>query len=218
MHSYLLSTRYLLFFICFMVCAPLAFAQTESATKPASEPAAAAPGADCLKCHAPIQAAIQKKVKHAAIDMGCDSCHINHREKKPGDSKTEHYLSGSQKEVCGACHDLTEKKLADAHKGQPFATAACTTCHDPHGSDKPKLIAENAHGPFDARQCDGCHKPPKEGKVVLTAASTGELCFQCHSDMQERLKSAKSKHTLLASDVNTCTDCHDPHASRHKKR
>ena len=198
------SIRYLALPAVWAVCAALAVAQT-------------GPGATCLQCHSSIQTALQRKVKHAAVEMGCESCHTNHREEKSAEGKANHYLSGKEAEVCSTCHDFAEKTLIDAHKGQPFAKAACSGCHDPHASDKPKLIVENLHGPFAAGQCEGCHKAPNEGKIVLTAASSSELCFGCHSGVRDKLNSAKSKHTLLTTDPNSCTDCHDPHASRHKK-
>ncbi|MBI5086088.1 MAG: cytochrome c3 family protein [Acidobacteria bacterium] len=198
-----------------LLAAALAFLLAPQAGAAQDPPAAAAPTASdaCLKCHAPIQTALKRKLKHAAVDMGCDSCHINHRDKQAAQTKTEHYLTGKQSELCAGCHDYKDKAIAAAHKGQPFETAECSGCHDPHASDRPKLIAAQAHGPFDARQCDSCHKAPKDGKIALTAASTSELCFTCHADLQERYTKAKSKHTLLSSDINTCTDCHDPHAT-----
>ncbi|MBI4890647.1 MAG: cytochrome c3 family protein [Acidobacteria bacterium] len=172
---------------------------------------------DCIKCHGPIAAAAARKVKHPAMEGGCDSCHVNHRDQKArAEAKGDHYLTDKQPAVCGGCHDVAEKKLLDTHKGQPFATAECSGCHNPHGSDQPKLIAEMAHSPFDARACDSCHKPPKDGKVVLNESSTSKLCFGCHADVEERLKKAKFQHTLLKSDDNSCADCHDPHASGRK--
>lgn len=194
------------------------FAGRDQTRAPAQEKAESAVGVQCLKCHSPIQAALSKKVRHAAVEMGCESCHVNHRDKNAsGGSKESHYLSDKEPAVCGGCHDLADKKLGESHKGQPFATAECSGCHDPHASDKAKLMGEHAHAPFDARECESCHKPPKDGKAALTEASISELCYGCHADAQEKLKGAKSKHTLLTSDANSCTDCHDPHASRYRK-
>ena len=120
----------------------------QAAQTPAAE---AQPGAECLKCHQTIQAALKRKVRHQAIDMGCDSCHLNHRDKKAAPAKTEHYLNAAQAEVCSGCHDYKEEKVVKAHKGQPFQTSTCGGCHDPHASDLPKLMAAHAHGPFGAR-------------------------------------------------------------------
>jgi predicted CXXCH cytochrome family protein len=173
---------------------------------------AAAEGSDCLKCHSPIQAVLQKKVKHAALDMGCSSCHIDHRQPAAGAERLLHYLNAKQPGVCLTCHDAADQKLAASHRGQPFEKSQCTGCHDPHSSDVAKLIPAEQHGPYGARQCEGCHQPAKDGKIVLAAASANELCFGCHDDMKKRLDGAKSKHTLLA-DGNSCVDCHDPHAS-----
>ncbi len=60
--------------------------------------------------------------------------------------------------------------LQKAHNNQPFGTANCVECHDPHQSDPPKLMAKFQHVPFQANGCDTCHAPAKDGKVVLTQA------------------------------------------------
>lgn len=175
-------------------------------------PTAAGEGLDCMKCHAPIQATLQRKFKHAAVEMGCSSCHSDHRQELEKEKKSSHYLIAQQPDLCLTCHDAGDAKLAAAHHNQPFEKSRCTGCHDPHASDVPKLIPAQQHGPYEARQCDGCHKPPKEGKVSLAAAASNELCLGCHDDMKKRLGEAKSRHTLLA-DENSCVDCHDPHAT-----
>lgn len=188
------------------------------AQQPAA-PAAAAPAASpCLACHALIKTLLTRKVVHAAVGMGCDSCHGDHR--KGGDgaaNKQDHYLNSKQPDVCLTCHDAKEKAFTDAHRGQPAAQAVCTGCHNPHASDAPKLIMAEQHSPFAGRQCDSCHEAPVKGKVKLGEASTNALCFLCHDDMKTRLAGAKSKHSLIASSENSCIDCHDPHASDHKK-
>lgn len=174
--------------------------------------------AACLKCHAPIAALMAKKFKHAAMEGGCESCHVNHRDRKAAEGANgKPYLSDKQAALCGMCHDLADKKIASAHKGQPFETALCSGCHNPHGSDEPKLMEEKAHAPFAGRDCESCHKAPKEGKVMLAESTTAKLCFGCHPDVEEKYTKAKHKHTLLKTDENSCTDCHDPHASSHPK-
>lgn len=190
-------------------------------TYPAAQGVAAAPkeptvseeGA-CLKCHSPIQAALQKKVVHAAVEMGCSTCHINHRAApRAGGPKVPRYLNAGQPDLCLTCHEAKDEKTAAAHRGQPFEKAICTGCHDPHGSDAPKLLPARAHGPYAARQCDGCHQAPQAGRVKLVANTARELCYRCHEELGKRVAEAKVGHTLVSSDANSCLDCHDPHAS-----
>jgi predicted CXXCH cytochrome family protein len=189
-----------------MILSGLARAQAPAA------PAAAGPA--CLKCHAPIERAMQRKFKHAAVDMGCDSCHVNHRAAGAASDKKAHYLSEEQPALCLTCHDAKDKQIVAAHRGQPFEKAACTGCHDPHASDGAKLTPARAHGPYEARQCGGCHQnPAADGKIVLTAGSASGLCFTCHDEFKKKFEGAPSKHTLLAADPNSCRDCHTPHAS-----
>lgn len=173
-----------------------------------------APDVACLKCHAPVERVLQRKNKHAAVDMGCETCHLNHRALDAAKSKSVHYLTADVPELCLTCHDAGDKQIAAAHRGQPFEKAVCTGCHEPHASDGPKLTPVRAHGPYEARQCGGCHKAPgSDGKVVLTADSASDLCFTCHEDFKKRIDQASSKHTLLSADPNSCRDCHTPHAS-----
>jgi predicted CXXCH cytochrome family protein len=112
------------------------------------------------------------------------------------------------------CHDAKDKGLIEAHRGQPFATADCTSCHDPHDSKSPKLLQKYVHMPFGEKMCDTCHAAPKDGKVVLTQADARSVCITCHEDQAKQIESAKVKHPGAQSD---CTECHLPHAGRYPR-
>ena len=180
-------------------------AQTQTPSPPTPETP------ECVRCHGGLRAALQKKVVHAAVEMGCTACHVEHR--RSGSRTTSaRYLNQPQPDLCLTCHDATDAKLVAAHRAQPFQKAVCTRCHDPHSSDQPKLVPSQGHGPYAARQCESCHQAPQGDKVRL-AASSNELCFACHQDFRQKLAGLKFRHTLLASEANSCLDCHDPHAS-----
>jgi predicted CXXCH cytochrome family protein len=85
------------------------------------------------------------------------------------------------KEDCATCHsDVTSKPTVHG------ATADCTSCHsytEPAGSET--------------------------GKIAL-AASGSDLCFTCHTDIQDKLKGKKLAHPPAQED---CLTCHNPHSS-----
>lgn len=192
---------------------------------------------DCLKCHDPHQAANEKQLlkpmsggkdenlclgchtkglnvpdkgsRHAALDMGCNTCHITHKTGDTTQREFRYHLTKNAPALCLDCHDAKDETLIKAHQGQPFGTADCLTCHDPHQSDRPKLMEKFVHLPFGEKQCDTCHQPAKDGKVVLTTSSAKELCLTCHADKAEQIGKAKVQHPGAAGD---CTDCHNPHA------
>ena len=160
----------------------------------------------CLKCHPDKQGG---KFTHAAVDSGCEICHLATSAK----GKTSITLIATGGELCATCHDATDAGSQKAHHGQPFATSRCTECHDPHGSDRPKLINNFVHQPFADNQCDSCHRAPREGKVDVNEGGKRALCYTCHEDMQKQVESSKSQHPVFQT-TDTCTVCHSPHASR----
>lgn len=164
----------------------------------------------CLSCHTTGLNVPEKGSRHAALDMGCETCHITHKTGEPGKMEFDFHLTKSPPALCLDCHDASSADLQKAHDGQPFATANCVQCHDPHQSAMPKLMARFTHPPFADKQCEVCHAPAKDGKVVLTQADAKSLCVTCHDDKAKQIETAKVQHPGAAGD---CTDCHNPHAS-----
>lgn len=163
----------------------------------------------CLTCHNEGVNVPPGGSRHAALEMGCDTCHVTH---KTGELTQENkfHLAKAVPALCVDCHDPKDASLETAHQNQPFATANCTGCHDPHQSASPKLMARFLHPPFAEKSCGTCHAPAKDGKVVLTQANVKDLCVTCHCDKAELIAKAKVQHPGAAGD---CTDCHSPHAS-----
>jgi predicted CXXCH cytochrome family protein len=165
----------------------------------------------CLTCH-DIGVKVPKKgSRHAALDMGCDTCHTTHKTGEKGKREFDFHLTKNSPALCLDCHDAKDANLAKAHNNQPFDKADCLSCHDPHQSQEKHLMAKFTHMPFAAGQCDTCHKPAKDGKVVLTAATPKEICVTCHADKAEQIEKAKVQHPGALGD---CTDCHNPHAGK----
>ncbi len=165
----------------------------------------------CLDCHNQGLNVPEKGSRHAALDMGCDSCHTTHKTGEVGKQEFDNHLNKAVPALCMDCHDVKDEALIKAHQGQPFATANCTQCHDPHQSAQPKLLQKFTHPPFAEKSCDTCHAPAKDGKVVLTQTDVKALCVTCHDEKAKQIDGAKVPHPGAAGD---CTDCHNPHASR----
>ncbi|MGI9104277.1 MAG: cytochrome c3 family protein [Terriglobales bacterium] len=165
----------------------------------------------CLTCHSKGLDVSKAGSRHAALDMGCDTCHTTHKTGDPAKREFKYHLTKNAPALCLDCHDPKDQAIAKAHRDQPMATADCLTCHDPHQSTRPKLMQAFVHMPFAEKQCETCHQPAKGGKVVLTAASPKELCVTCHADKAEQIEKAKVQHPGAQGD---CTDCHNPHAGK----
>jgi len=164
----------------------------------------------CLTCHQTGLHMPDKGSRHAALEGGCDTCHLTHKTGPEPTLENRFHLTKSAPALCLDCHDAKDEALQKAHHDQPFATANCVQCHDPHQSAAPKLMARFVHAPFEGNSCDTCHAPAKDGKVVLTQPDVKSLCVTCHDDKAKLIDAAKVQHPGAAGD---CTDCHNPHAS-----
>lgn len=166
----------------------------------------------CRSCHTTGLNVPEKGSLHAAVEMGCDTCHVIHKTGADPTPENKFHLAKSAPALCLDCHDAKDADLQKAHNNQPFATANCVECHDPHQSESPKLMAKFQHVPFQGNGCDTCHAPAKDGKVVLTQTDVKALCVTCHDDKGKLIETAKVPHPGAGGD---CTDCHSPHASRY---
>lgn len=165
----------------------------------------------CLTCHDTGVKVPEKGSRHAALDMGCDTCHTTHKTGEKGKREFDFHLTKNAPALCLDCHDAKDAKLAKVHNNQPFDKADCLTCHNPHQSSRPKLMQKFVHAPFEAGSCDTCHQAAKDGKVVLTQTDSKALCIMCHAEQAKRIDSAKVPHPGAQGD---CITCHDPHAGK----
>ncbi len=165
----------------------------------------------CLSCHTQGTDVPKGGSRHAALDMGCDTCHVTHKVGEVGKQEFDFHLTKAAPALCLDCHDAKDEALVKAHNGQPFATANCTQCHDPHQSAQPKLLQKFTHMPFASNACDTCHQPAKDGKVVLTNSDSKAICVTCHEDQAKKIETAKVQHPGAQGD---CIACHNPHAGK----
>lgn len=165
----------------------------------------------CLTCHNQGLDVPEKGSRHAALDMGCETCHVTHKTGSEPTIENRFHLTKAAPALCIDCHDPKDADLQKAHQGQPFGTANCLQCHDPHQSAAPKLMAKFLHPPFADKTCEICHAPAKDGKVVLTQATAKDLCVTCHDEQAKKIDSSKVPHP--GAQASDCLDCHNPHAS-----
>lgn len=166
----------------------------------------------CSDCHTQGVDTPEKGSRHAALDMGCSSCHTTHKSGQRGQQEFDFHLSKAVPALCIDCHDVKDEGLGKAHSGQPFAAANCTQCHDPHQSKTPKLLQANVHQAFEGKDsCATCHEAPADGKVKLTQADSRALCATCHDEVVKKIEAAKVQHPGAQGE---CTACHDPHAGK----
>jgi len=163
----------------------------------------------CLSCHSTGVNVPKGGSHHAALDSGCDACHVIHKSGDASQREFADHLTKGSPQLCADCHDASGEDLRKAHQNQPFGSADCLSCHAPHESNSPKLMQVFLHNPFESKSCDACHQPAKDGKVVLTAADSKAVCVTCHEDEAKQIASAKVQHPGAQGN---CTDCHNPHA------
>jgi len=165
----------------------------------------------CLSCHSKGMDVPKGGSRHAALDMGCDTCHLTHKTGDRFQREFAYHLAKATPQLCLDCHDANDESLIKAHHGQPFAQADCIGCHDPHQSASPKLMQKYLHPPFADKSCEICHEPAKDGKVVLTQLTSKPLCVTCHEEQQKQIDTAKVQHPGAKGE---CIDCHYPHAGK----
>ncbi len=150
---------------------------------------------DCLACHQRLK---KENFVHAALDMGCISCHSTIDAKKVPHrktGKTAKGLSAEQPELCYGCHDATLFAKKNVHAA---VSMGCTGCHNPHSSKNEKLLRADV-----PKLCFGCHDASAfKGKVVHAPVAAG-MCVSCHSP-----HSSDFMAVLVKNPYDLCLDCH----------
>jgi len=194
---------------------------------------------DCLMCHEPLS---KKKVVHAALQMGCPTCHtaidasdIPHKKT----NKIARGLSSDQPGLCYNCHDKT--KFAGKTVHPPLMGGMCTSCHSPHSTAAEKLLLSappglcftchdkamfskrKAHMPVAAGKCLTCHEQHASGNPSLLVKDIFELCTACHRAQAAGthvLAGLRGSHPIRkGADPSrpgkemSCVSCHNPHGS-----
>lgn len=158
--------------------------------------------AACFECHAALA---QKPVVHAAVHMGCASCHaeldaisVPHRSK----GKIAKGLSAEGPALCTNCHDKTLFEGRVVHA--PVAARTCLGCHDPHASDHLGLLKQEP-----ATLCLDCHPDVKKGPHVIAGFTrSGHPLGNDKHRAQDPLRPGKTFY---------CAGCHEPHRSQTPK-
>jgi predicted CXXCH cytochrome family protein len=198
---------------------------------------------ECLQCHEELA---QGKSVHAAVAMGCVTCHsaidarqIPHKKK----NKIGKGLSSAQPDLCYGCHDQSRFTGKVVHAA---IRTRCTGCHNPHASKNTKLLTteppylcyachdkaafskRNVHAPVAKGQCIACHAPHASDNASLLERPLQRLCADCHAGKSD------GKHILAGygnktghptrgradpskqSNEFSCVSCHRPHSSNGK--
>ncbi|MDD5029984.1 MAG: cytochrome c3 family protein [Rhodoferax sp.] len=173
---------------------------------------------DCLYCHRTMT---KKKVVHAAVHMGCPSCHDNLDVSRVPHLNKGPFAKGLRAEVpalCISCHEqaLFEGNMVHA----PVNTGLCLDCHNPHTSNYPGLLNMKP-----ASLCLNCHSDIENSEHLISGLSTkghplgnskevapdpkrpGKMfyCASCH----EPHRSTLPKLTRYGDGMTSCQTCHD---------
>jgi len=148
----------------------------------------------CLTCHLDFKK--PAKSVHAAMGMGCETCHMKVQGKEHPQDKGSVVLTSNTPDLCYNCHDQSKFKGNVIHA--PVAGGMCTSCHNPHKSDSEKLLVSNM-----PELCYMCHDKAKFTKKNVHAAIPAVGCTMCHSPHV-----SPNKSLLSGTIYDVCKSCH----------
>jgi predicted CXXCH cytochrome family protein len=191
----------------------------------------------CLICHGQFKR--PAKAVHAALGMGCETCHQAVEGMKHPQQKGSIKLMQDMPGLCHGCHEESKFKGKVIHS--PVAGGMCTGCHNPHQSEFNKILLSdqpdlcyNCHDKADFTKknvhmavlggCGSCHSPhASQSHALLLQPSINGLCLQCHPNIPQRPHAVArwgGGHPLRGKNDPvrkgkefSCISCHDPHSS-----
>jgi predicted CXXCH cytochrome family protein len=107
-----------------------------------------------------------------------------------------------REKLCVSCHNMGPAKEQAAQATEK--TNPCYACH------KRMLNVTYVHGPAGTFSCAYCHGAQGVAKHAPPKRDAA-LCFDCHTDMADKLKKRKYQHGPILAGM--CEICHDPHGS-----
>ena len=172
--------------------------------------AVASEESNCLICHEQLT---KGKSVHAAVQMGCPTCHpaidakdIPHKVT----NKISKGLSAEVPDLCFTCHSKAEFSKKNTH--MPVAGGMCLSCHRPHASDHPYLLVK---GIYDV--CLDCHaEVKKQPHVVAGLPGKGHPLGRTIKDAKTGEQKALMD-PLRPDKPFYCASCHNPHASDNRR-
>jgi len=128
---------------------------------------------NCLSCHEELATGTSV---HAAVAMGCTSCHANadaadvpHQFK----GRNPKGLATRLRDLCFTCHDRSTFTKTSVHGA---IVLGCTSCHNPHASKFERLLKESV-----PTLCIGCHQDRSAHDAQKHALAGSEVCSTCHN-------------------------------------
>lgn len=175
----------------------------------------------CLKCHTKFRE--PAKSVHAALALGCQTCHTTAEGKKHPEQKDSIILIQPLPSLCYECHEASQFKGSSVHA--PVKNGMCTACHDPHQSNYLNLLLkqspvlcytchekvkfEGKYGHTPVGMCTFCHNPHASNYGNILKMDVPDVCLACHDKAQ-----FKKKHVHpIVMIPNGCMLCHNPHAN-----
>jgi predicted CXXCH cytochrome family protein len=170
---------------------------------------AAPPNCVTAQCHARMA---KEKHLHGPVASGdCTTCHQPTGKAHPAE-KGAFKLADTGAKLCFSCHDSANFIGKTIH--EPVRAGACTSCHDPHGSDFPHLLANNypdelylPYQPENYAFCFDCH-----GADLAKDRRTDTLTSFRNGD-----RNLHYTHVNNPVKGRSCRVCHHPHASSQAK-
>lgn len=171
---------------------------------------------------------------HDRAGGGCMSCHSVH-------GGADKLLSKKNElELCSSCHKdvkaqllkRSKHPLRDSSLAGGMGKMACSSCHNPHGSQSEKLLQGKSindtcytchtekkapmlweHGPVK-EDCLTCHTPHGSSNDKLLTMKVPRLCQSCH--MQGRHQTGALASNSIYAVGKACLNCHVMvHGSNH---
>ena len=139
--------------------------------------------------------------QHESMGVGCTNCHSVHQN-HPKMLKT-----AWEPDTCFACHQdqrapfnkRAAHPLRDITHADNVAKMACSSCHNPHGSQSDKLVDANSVNDL----CYTCHQE-KKAPVLWEHSAVKENCLTCHNP-----HGSNNDMLLTAKEPRLCQQCHE---------